>query len=90
MYLPPKMKGIGDTYVRSEFQLHKDVKQEKQLEQFMKAWTGYLGGLQRQRSKEGKFGAALGDQDLSTKFTPEQKEKLQELRTELKNQFKDE
>lgn len=36
------MRNLGDTYVRSEFRLHKDVTKPEQLNQFFVAWEEYL------------------------------------------------
>lgn len=44
-YLPQEMKGIGDSYVKSEFRLHKDVTSPEQLQQFFVAWDDYLDQL---------------------------------------------
>eukprot|EP00538_Stauroneis_constricta_P013978 CAMPEP_0119563022 /NCGR_PEP_ID=MMETSP1352-20130426/22243_1 /TAXON_ID=265584 /ORGANISM="Stauroneis constricta, Strain CCMP1120" /LENGTH=131 /DNA_ID=CAMNT_0007611545 /DNA_START=25 /DNA_END=420 /DNA_ORIENTATION=- len=51
-FLPPKLRKLGDVYVRSEFKQHKSVTEEKQLTQFMAAWQEYLAQIQSTGRKE--------------------------------------
>ena len=38
-FLPNEMKGLGDSYVKSEFKLFKQVTDEQQLKQFYVEWN---------------------------------------------------
>jgi hypothetical protein len=40
-----EMRMLGDTYVRSEFKLHKPVTNEAQLDAFFVAWDQYLNQM---------------------------------------------
>mmetsp|Transcript_20113 Transcript_20113/g.36503 ORF Transcript_20113/g.36503 Transcript_20113/m.36503 type:complete len:122 (+) Transcript_20113:122-487(+) len=52
-HLPTQMKNLGDTYVKSEFRLHKNVTKPEQLNQFFVAWEEYLDEiLTTARAKE--------------------------------------
>jgi hypothetical protein len=47
------MKGLGDSYVKSEFKLFKSVTNEGQLDKFYTGWNQYLDQiLQTARTKE--------------------------------------
>eukprot|EP00568_Trieres_chinensis_P015537 CAMPEP_0183321458 /NCGR_PEP_ID=MMETSP0160_2-20130417/68927_1 /TAXON_ID=2839 ORGANISM="Odontella Sinensis, Strain Grunow 1884" /NCGR_SAMPLE_ID=MMETSP0160_2 /ASSEMBLY_ACC=CAM_ASM_000250 /LENGTH=132 /DNA_ID=CAMNT_0025488401 /DNA_START=54 /DNA_END=452 /DNA_ORIENTATION=+ len=46
-YLPREMRGLGDAYVKSEFRLHRSVKDSRQLQQFYGGWTEYLEGIRQ-------------------------------------------
>jgi hypothetical protein len=84
-HLPQQMKGIGDVYVKQEFDLHKGVKPGAQLDQFISGWNKYLQQMQKQRQVQGSFGVAMAEEDIKTKLSAEQQKKLDELREELKN-----
>lgn len=43
-HLPSEMRALGDTYVKSEFQLHKQAKPEH-LSNFFREWENYLDDL---------------------------------------------
>uniref|UniRef100_A0A7S0AQM6 Succinate dehydrogenase assembly factor 3 n=1 Tax=Minutocellus polymorphus TaxID=265543 RepID=A0A7S0AQM6_9STRA len=45
-HLPPNMRGLGDTYVKNEFRLHKATTNTEQLAQFYTEWQKYLDHLQ--------------------------------------------
>ena len=74
------MRKIGNTYVKQEFKLHKNVKNDQQLFQFRLQWTEYAKQLQKRRITNGKFENS-NSQNL---FNEEQKGKLMELKAELK------
>jgi len=102
--LPPEMRELGDTYVKSEFQLHKSVKDEAQLERFLKEWRAYVSGIQQTaRAVESKSAGILENEDegnssLLYKFgkalptdieiNEEQQNKLKSLRDEVSNAYK--
>ena len=44
-YLPNEMKELGNTYVKSEFQLHKTITKPEQIQQFLTEWQRYLDQL---------------------------------------------
>lgn len=65
-HLPEKMRAIGDTYVRSEFKLHKNVTNEKQKTQFIQGWMNYLTTMKKtvdaqERSHSNDLVDQLGD-----------------------------
>ena len=82
--LPLVMRKLGDDYVRSEFRSHKSAKAQE-VTQFMNAWGDYLLKIRLQRDR---FGSNLND-NVQKAFSEEQKKKLDELRTEALNSFKD-
>ena len=64
-YLPQKMKELGDTYVKSEFRLHKGAKPE-QARQFLDAWESYLSEtVSAGRAREA---ASIGSLDATKKI----------------------
>jgi len=78
--LPPKMRGLGDTYVKAEFRLHRSAKPQF-LGSFFKAWDGYAESL-RQRTSVTGFGAPLGEE--VGKLTDDQRSMLAKLATEAR------
>ena len=95
--LPTEMRSLGDAYVKSEFRLHKDVKDEAQLEKFFGGWGDYLRHIQEtSRAKEVKAAGlsetdqtAFGmDMDDTIEVTDEQKLQLQKLHEEAVNSKK--
>lgn len=81
--LPKKMQDIGNSYVKNEFKLHQNTKNEEHIKQFMNNWNKYLQDLQNRRLNDKKFGAML-DEDLKSKLNSEQAEKLEHLKNEIK------
>mmetsp|Transcript_13085 Transcript_13085/g.26120 ORF Transcript_13085/g.26120 Transcript_13085/m.26120 type:complete len:130 (+) Transcript_13085:76-465(+) len=81
--LPAEMRSLGDSYVRSEFQLHKSVTDASGLAGFFRGWEDY-----RRQMAEGARKAAAGEGTLGknlpgdAKLSDEQMEKLEELREE--------
>ncbi len=54
-HLPNEMRTLGDAYVRSEWRLHRDVKDETTLNNFFKEWNNYLSHiLQTARARESR------------------------------------
>ena len=45
-HLPPRMRQLGDAYVKSEFRLHKSVTKPEQLEAFFTEWRSYLDQIE--------------------------------------------
>ena len=91
-YLPQEMKGLGDSYVKSEFNLFKKVTDEVQLKQFYSEWNGYLDQLlQTARRKESISAGSLESSSESTfgkhlsadvSLNQEQIDQLQKLQEE--------
>jgi hypothetical protein len=93
--MPSEMRLLGDTYVRSEFKLHKPVTDGAQLDGFFVAWEEYLnqmmttarrrgavetGVLESNESvEEDGFGQQL---PLDLELSEEQKTQLEKLREE--------
>ena len=68
-YLPKEMKGLGDSYVKSEFNLFKKVKDEEQLNQFYTEWNDYLSRLkQTARAKEAVSAGSLEETSNNVAF----------------------
>jgi hypothetical protein len=91
-YLPQEMKGLGDSYIKSEFNMFKKVKDEVQLSQFFSEWNQYLDQLMQtarrkesisagslESSSDSAFGKHLSA-DIS--LTDEQMSQLQKLKEE--------
>lgn len=84
--LPSEMKTLGDSYVKTEFNLHKNVKDPKILETFYLEWAQYAEKLLQQvshdfktNSVEKSLGAKLELKRLS-EFNDDQLYNLMELR----------
>jgi aspartate carbamoyltransferase catalytic subunit len=78
------MRKLGDDYVRSEFRAHKTAKAE-QVTQFVNAWSDYLLKIRLQKER---FGSNLND-NTQKALSDEQKKKLDELKSEARNSFKE-
>jgi hypothetical protein len=52
--LPVNLKDLGDSYVKTEFRLHKNVQSQKERDQFFEAWEGYLKDLNLRGSQVGR------------------------------------
>lgn len=92
-YLPPEMKGLGDSYVKSEFKLFKTVQDTNQLDQFYTSWQQYLQQiLDTARAKEFVSSGSIKDAEEITSFgqhlppdielTDDQKAQLEKLKEE--------
>mmetsp|Transcript_20328 Transcript_20328/g.48355 ORF Transcript_20328/g.48355 Transcript_20328/m.48355 type:complete len:138 (-) Transcript_20328:261-674(-) len=92
-YLPHEMKGLGDSYVKNEFRLFKNVKDETQLDQFYSSWQQYLQQiLDTARAKEFVSSGSISDAEEITTFgqhlpkdielSEEQKDQLSKLKEE--------
>ena len=91
-YLPHEMKGLGDSYVKSEFNMFKKVTDEEQLKQFYTEWNGYLDQLmQTARTKESISAGSLESSSntafgkhlpVDVSLTDEQTSQLQMLKEE--------
>jgi Complex1_LYR-like len=68
-HLPPEMKQLGDVYVRSEFKLHKPVKQSKQLDEFFTSWQDYLGHILQTARVQESVSAGVLDPASSSNTT---------------------
>ena len=93
--MPAEMRSLGDTYVRSEFKLHKSVTNEAQLNAFFSAWEEYLNQMMKTArrndsvsagaldAKEGAQQTGFGQQlPLDLELSEEQKTQLEKLREE--------
>jgi hypothetical protein len=64
-YLPVSMKLLGNTYIKSEFQLHKSAKPE-QAEQFFQEWEKYREQiLMTARAHDSRSSGSLDDSSKS-------------------------
>lgn len=90
-----EMRALGDSYVRSEFKLHKSVTNEAQLEAFFTAWEQYLDQLmQTARRKESVSAGALDPKEdvwddgfgqslpPDTELSDEQRAQIEKLKEE--------
>lgn len=97
-HLPVEMRELGDTYIKSEFRLHKTAKPE-QAEKFFEEWENYRSQiLMTARAQESRSSGSLDDKsgggsgstvfDFGVDLPPdaelseEQREQLQQLREE--------
>jgi hypothetical protein len=75
--LPPELRNMGNAYVKAEFRLHKSAKPEF-VNTFMTQWNDYYVQL----SQQGMAGYGK-DMDTSS-MSPEQLQKLEELKNETR------
>lgn len=93
--MPEDMRTLGDTYVRSEFKLHKPVTNGTQLDAFFNAWQQYLDQMLRtSRRKDTINAGAFDDKEgaleigfgthlpSNLELSDDQKEQLEKLREE--------
>lgn len=92
--LPSEMRTLGDNYVKTEFNLHKKVKDSQFLETFYYEWAQYAEKLLEQVSQDFKtnsveksLGAKLELKRLS-EFNDDQLYNLMELRKFALNENK--
>ncbi|KAI6213192.1 hypothetical protein M3Y94_00121200 [Aphelenchoides besseyi] len=83
--LPPEMRLMGDSYVKSEFKLHAKAPPEQALV-FLKEWTNYCTQLSKQLSNRGiARGTSLGADfrpEYLDRFNDDQIRQLYELKVE--------
>jgi hypothetical protein len=98
--LPTQMKELGDSYVKSEFRLHKSVTKEDQLTRFYSEWNRYLDQIEqtaRARALQAsgitdsqndgnrsKIYSFGADLDQKIELNDEQKVQLENLRREAR------
>jgi hypothetical protein len=92
-HLPVAMKELGNTYIKSEFRLHKSAKPE-QAEQFFQEWEKYREQiLSTARAHDSRSSGSLDDSSsavfdfgvdlpLDAELSEEQREQLKQLREE--------
>jgi hypothetical protein len=95
-HLPVSMKELGNTYIKSEFRLHKSAKPE-QAEQFFQEWEKYREQiLSTARAHDSRSSGSLDDSSktssavfdfgmdlsLDVELSEEQREQLKQLREE--------
>lgn len=92
--LPPKMRQLGDTYVKSEFRLHKTTTKPEYLSEFFTSWRSYLEQIKfTSRAKDSAY--TVGDSDVGSqtfsygkplpsnlKLNEDQEEQLEKLKEE--------
>lgn len=72
--LPPELRQIGDSYISSEFKLHKEVENPAQIIGFLSEWQKYGQELEGDKWKVGKI-----DKMKVEKMSDEQLGQLWEL-----------
>jgi hypothetical protein len=90
-----EMRLLGDTYVRSEFKLHKPVANGVQLDAFFSAWEQYLDQMLRTSRRKDTVDAGAFDEKegapeigfgknlpMDLELSDEQKAQLEKLREE--------
>lgn len=79
--LPIEMKSLGDAYVKSEFQRHKQADNPVHIMGFLLEWNRYLDQLQFQLSQDSSSGfrGKRMDDTLFDKMSNEQLGQLYEL-----------
>lgn len=60
-FLPDEMRALGDTYVKSEFRLHKAVTNESHLDSFFSGWTEYLEKMEQVARARESMAAGLSE-----------------------------
>ena len=93
--LPPELKQLGDTYVQSEFRLHKSATNPDHITRFMEEWTKYLHQVESTaRARDAKVRSTLEEEEekknvkfgrdlqLDVELTPDQRLNLHKLRDE--------
>jgi len=99
-HLPAKMKQLGDSYVKTEFKLHKHQAKPEQVERFFVEWENYLQQiLMTARAQDAvKTAGTLDDkmngsifhfgkdlpQEVQQELTEEQAAQLEKLREETR------
>jgi len=98
-HLPPKMRNLGDSYVKSEFRLHRNVTKSDQIQSFMAEWNHYLqqilstaraqdsiasGTLDADKNKGGTLFSYGKDLPHHIDLSDEQREQLEKLKEEAK------
>jgi len=79
-HLPNEMRTLGDAYVRSEWMLHRDVKDETTLNNFFKEWNNYLSHiLQTARARESRA-VVGGSMDAVVENTSNNKDTMHSVR----------
>lgn len=91
-YLPQEMKGLGDSYVKSEFSMFKKVTDEDQLNEFFLEWNQYLDQLMETARRKESISAGSLESSSNSAFgkhlsadvtlTDEQMSQLQKLKEE--------
>jgi len=76
------MRQLGDDYVKKEFRLHRTAKPEF-VNTFISSWEHYLKTI---RSQQRNFGVTMDSKTIET-MSPEQRQKLNDLREETKKAF---
>ncbi|KAA0148098.1 hypothetical protein FNF27_05987 [Cafeteria roenbergensis] len=78
--LPPELRTLGDSYVKAEFQRHKEADAEF-VEPFFEEWERYVDQLETQAMGMGGqgFGADL-EAETARALSEEQQEQLLKLR----------
>ena len=75
--MPPEMRSLGNSYLKNEFNLHKNAKEEH-LGPFFKEWEEYLETLRR---RSGTFGSEMTDEVMDG-LSEDQKKQLAQLAEE--------
>lgn len=68
-FLPPDLRSLGDSYVSSEFRLHRKA-EGSQLKGFLGQWEGYAVGLEEERDRRFRgerkgWGRDMSGEDVS-------------------------
>jgi hypothetical protein len=71
------MRSLGNSYLKNEFTLHKNAKEEH-LGPFFKEWEDYLDTLRR---RSGTFGSSMSDEEVKG-LSEDQKKQLAQLAEE--------
>lgn len=81
--LPPKMRELGDRFVKQEFRAHLQNNEPKYMQGFVEKWIEYYQQLSQIKDPK-DMGRDLDPQTLQSRFTAEQREALEKIRAGLK------
>ena len=89
--LPPPMRDLGDSLVRSEFRSHLRGKTTSgQWQQFMEQWREYLDALQGRAEPTSLARSGELAPEVEEAMSADQRKRIQMLRQELQQVGKDE
>jgi hypothetical protein len=74
---------LGDIYVKTEWKLHKSVKNTRQIETFLNEWRQYFLLLQQQNDIENRLKEIDPLKNRMNNLDSDQKQQLEELQKEL-------
>ena len=84
-HLPPSLRSLGDSYLRSEFRLHKSVTDQPKLTSFLTEWSRYASKLESDAaslSSDPKSKSDWGESLADVELTHDQLQQLKKMHEE--------